>query len=793
MALQHLETINCVTVPDNEAVRIEASYDDVSTNIVFECFDETNTPIAKPAKLAVVSRMYNPGDQVAAFCSGSTQHVYVAQSPQTFYRHDTIFNSVDCGGDSEYLIEQFIVSNNDGSRFQVRVFYNTATFAVKTLAFRVNDDGSNGSSVIPPVTLAGVVTDRTTAVGNSVWTVCDNTTLHNYIAKNEYPYAADQVTLNSPTCMANNPACDLFLLQATPSQESAEGSGDGQIVISASTSHGPAQYRINGGAYQADNVFRNLSAGSYLVEVTDALNCYRAATVVLSPQKDTLKLNPERSVSLLNKSRWSAVFNPIVFLYQRKDAAVLTVVADNLQQVTVVINDELSSAEIAAVMLSYVYVKTEKYEFTMAPDSAISAAPGTTTIIFKGMSIGAAGNDAGGYANLLGLKRGYRFLTEVTSGFSILKTVQARHSPDAQGIARADISTFLKPVLKPVDNFKYNLINWRDENLGGSYTIRYREEWDNGAGEWIYIDAPYYMTYSALQIGAKYGSNMGEYVPFPNEPDLTKKAKFMNEYVMPTYTLGLPFDLTFIYSEKIVGYNVKLREIPLDINGVPIEGVAADTFLLNEDSSFILNEDSSKLVIQRANVAVGAALYLLDHLGVNRLKLSGLYPALTHFVDVYLYILNEDLTETRITEIKRVKIVQKKPCNYQLLKWIGPQGGWNYALFDFKTERTIDISEVQTIDRFVADYETEDGNVDVVSKAAVKKTTVGKDNVSIQEANAIATLMYSPKVYLLINEVPLKWQTVLIDTKGGQLFDTKSDLGDIELTYKHPEINTQKQ
>lgn len=48
---------------------------------------------------------------------------------------------------------------------------------------------------------------------------------------------------------------------------------DGMLTITASGSTAPYQYQLNGGAYQANNIFNNLIAGTYTLSVKDINNC----------------------------------------------------------------------------------------------------------------------------------------------------------------------------------------------------------------------------------------------------------------------------------------------------------------------------------------------------------------------------------------------------------------------------------------------------------------------------------------------------------------------------------------
>src|ERR1019366_2210747 len=57
---------------------------------------------------------------------------------------------------------------------------------------------------------------------------------------------------------------------------------DGSIIVTATGGTGAYIYSINGGPIQPSNVFSGLSAGNYMVQVTDSAGCFDTATVVIN-------------------------------------------------------------------------------------------------------------------------------------------------------------------------------------------------------------------------------------------------------------------------------------------------------------------------------------------------------------------------------------------------------------------------------------------------------------------------------------------------------------------------------
>jgi hypothetical protein len=73
-----------------------------------------------------------------------------------------------------------------------------------------------------------------------------------------------------------------------------------------------------------------------------------------------------------------------------------------------------------------------------------------------------------------------------------------------------------------------------------------------------------YVTNSAKQIQEIYGQNMAEYVPYG--VDGLIKAKFLSKFEEPVYFSGYQFAISFVYSELVIGHELKLLEDRMNIN-----------------------------------------------------------------------------------------------------------------------------------------------------------------------------------------------------------------------------------
>ncbi|MBE8727599.1 T9SS type B sorting domain-containing protein [Flavobacterium hungaricum] len=67
------------------------------------------------------------------------------------------------------------------------------------------------------------------------------------------------------------------------------GGSDGTITVTVTSGFGPYQYQLDGGAFQASNVFTGLSAGtSYIITVRDAKSCTYSSTPITIAQPSAL-------------------------------------------------------------------------------------------------------------------------------------------------------------------------------------------------------------------------------------------------------------------------------------------------------------------------------------------------------------------------------------------------------------------------------------------------------------------------------------------------------------------------
>jgi hypothetical protein len=498
--------------------------------------------------------------------------------------------------------------------------------------------------------------------------------------------------------------CDLSISTVTPTNETAPAAHNGSIAVTATSSHSGIQYSLDNTTWQSSNTFTGLTGGLGNVYVKDDGPC--TASIEYYLPTTPIVVNRLVSTPAVGQSRWSALFNPIVFGYQ-----------------------------------------------------SATAAPGR------------------------------KFITQITSGYDgATNVITATHAANLTGYCRADMSKYLRTLLQPKDELNYTAINYRDANISASYTVQYKEVWDGGTDStWTSAGDPYYVTYSAMQIGNKTGGSMSPYVTLPDAVQ-AQPAMFLNDFKHPVFYTDMPWDISFIYSEKVAGYQLKLGGNGIGING-NISGALGETMLLNEDGSVLLNEDGSKLLIEKQ--APGT---LLNKLGVNRLRITQSIPANSVWLDVFLFYTDNSGTNIPVTEKRRL-LLDNSPCNglpYEYLKWMGPTGGWLYYMFTKNQLHELATSNSVLMERYISDYASADSSHDLISISAQRKITAGKNDIPAHEAEALATILYSPKVYRLVDATTNTWQGVIIDTKSLKMYQTYGQTGDFEISYLLPEVNVQR-
>lgn len=605
-------------------------------------------------------------------------------------------------------------------------------------------------------------------------------------------------------------ACNLAINVITvDKQESAPGASDAQITVNATSSYGPIMYSLDNDTFQASPTFSGLTGGVKTVYVNDANGCTAQSTITIPVQNSLLVSGPEITLPGGNVSRWSAAFNPIVFTYQRKDFevtgvapdtatgnAMVSVSCDNaLIKATLDANKNAkeSAARLNVVLTNYnpvyAYINTEVYKGVYEITDASTQGKLLLNVPFNG--------NAGGFMNINLLRPYYQVRTKITYIDALTgqqNTITSTNRPDNTGLVKADLSNFLQSLLRAKDGSNFTQINYRDSNLSASYQLAYAEYWDGklATGQTLTYNTiadPYYAVYAAKQLGERYGGNLAAYVPFRSVLDNSQLAKWVTDFAEPAYSNGYPFDIGFIYGDDLPGLPLYCELTPLDINRNPLPGGPLSTALLNEDGSWLLNQDGSKLIIADA----GASNFPVPaQLGLNRLRISNSFDTGVYFFNLALKYDDEHSTHT-ITQTQTIRIDDAVDENSVYLRWIGLSGSWNYFRFVFNQEVSLDVQNAVIIKNYVSDWEHQDSIEEVIAKSAGQKVKVMAEDLSVADIKGLQSIKYSPKVQMLVNKNPVKWQTIVINTATYSEYETQNGQAPFSVTFNLPAINIQAQ
>ena len=477
----------------------------------------------------------------------------------------------------------------------------------------------------------------------------------------------------------------------------------------------------------------------------------------------SLVSTPEKEINFdpLTISKWNATHHPIKFGLQRRDYEVDVITLGGLGALiectitaglTGLASDEFVVGK--TVYLNVLGASPGSGNFVI--DSIVDPA---TVLLVNPDFVTLTGS---GYLNDLERANFFieTFIYDKSSGVNVL--VQSSiNKPDATGFVEVDVSSFLKSLVGYVDTFSYSIINEKDLTLGGIFNIEYRENWFEFTGGTVVPGIDYYFTNSSKQIGDRYGSNMGEYVPF-EQFTTGDPAKFLTDFKKPTHFPNFPFSLTFINGDEMTGIDTRVIQDDFNINNIS----AGSTSTLIDVSA------NAKPFVNRLNVDITGSS-----------------------------ITNSDfyLTDNGVEVTERLKIKVDHECkDFPIyLTWVNSLGGYDYWLF-FKTN-TVKLKtklENQHV-KNIEDLESSIGNIDITGKAGQPQVDFGA-RVRAEDMDGIASLFASPKVLYLSNPDTFltegyKWIRAII--RPGSILIEESNLSfvEVKMSMLLPMRNTQKE
>lgn len=317
-------------------------------------------------------------------------------------------------------------------------------------------------------------------------------------------------------------------------------------------------------------------------------------------------------------SKWNAVHHPITFEFQRKD--LLVIKTTNLE--SKFFRRETTMLRINSLTKIPPEVKVGQYITII-----INGVKHSTIIVYIGTSsIEVEGKITGnvGFILLDGSYNSYYLEVEIygvdTKG--VYKPIGiTRCTSNDMGVIKVNVQEWLQTQSVYNNNFGYDRKNQLQIGESGKFNIVWRAVY-NGLDEGVDFttlneENAFYWTNSSKQIKDVYSANMGDYNPTLDETR-TNKAKFLSVFDKPTYFVGYPFSISFIYSEQLENNEISRREVTKNING----GVVASTSDL---------------------------LYMDGRGYINRLMLKQSYPSSVKTINLYL---EYGFTETILDDIQ---------------------------------------------------------------------------------------------------------------------------------------------
>lgn len=581
---------------------------------------------------------------------------------------------------------------------------------------------------------------------------------------------------NSTPCSASFPFTvpgfvenPLSINSVSVTHETAPMANDGTATINASGSATPLTYSLDGIVFQSNKKFTGLAPGVYTAYVKDSTSAVVQLQFTVDSFTSFINFEPKVTIGN-NTSYWLAAHNVISFRFQRQDYKIIDISESGASTMLLLDKPLETVFEIGELVM----VKTANYKGAYS----VKEATGNTVIIDAPYVY--AQNETG----ILNGNNKTNYRVELKIETIDGQTSLGYFSPDTLGLTDCKIQGKIRNLVNNRNDFQYDVRNWNDNNAFKEFILYYRETWDIAPGDptsfdWHQFSNSYFTVNAAKQIGDLYSSNMAEYVTYP---DGSPKARFLSTFKRPTFFIGYPFDLSFIFSELIQDGILEVNEINMDVNG---NQVVNDTALLAQDFSFLLTQENQLILMEDD---ANTKKLLRKNVGVHRLMLNNFYINRTSRKEVkLLHTLAGVITQVSETKVINVDNGCRKYPVY--IAWLNTLGGWDYWLYDVTQKVTLDVNGVKTYERFVYDVSTAEGTIETISKDAIDKVIVG-DTVDVETFKSLRNVMFSPKVLLLIGQDPVKWITVQVEA-GSLSYETADGTADIEFAILLPKMNIQ--
>lgn len=243
-------------------------------------------------------------------------------------------------------------------------------------------------------------------------------------------------------------------------------------------------------------------------------------------------------------SKWLATDSKIVFEVQRKDNNISTTVNDGGKaRITISTSNSLFYLSVGEFIS--VYDSVSGVSFITSVLTKHSDTDYTLNIAYASQQ----------FSYYVAYQKPVNYFFEVKLTVNgVEQAATARFTPQLNGLSKCDISGYIQTYVSDEKTGTYIDNNTAETNQSGNFAFAVSENYiGNTNTTYLVNNNIWYYVKAARSI--EKGTNVAEFVP-----NLEAQAEFLNYFDEPTYWLGLPFDISFVYSELLQGKPIQLIE-----------------------------------------------------------------------------------------------------------------------------------------------------------------------------------------------------------------------------------------
>lgn len=278
-------------------------------------------------------------------------------------------------------------------------------------------------------------------------------------------------------------------------------------------------------------------------------------------------------------SRWLATDAPIEFWAQRKDNLIsASVSVAGLTRITISPDNSIFFPEVD----EYITVHTTSGAYLIAKVTAVAGNNYTLDLAYNANLV---------FDFMVAHQKKVSYFVEVrltVNGQVLANTL--RFTPNLNGLVKCDVSGYLQSYVSDDKQGTTGITaSIKESSQSGKFLFGIRENYV-GAPSSSYTVLPNEWFYCKGTRSVEKGTNLVEFVP-----NLGAEAKFLNYFDRPLLYRGMPFDLSFIYSELLNGKSLQIVEEHYDASNTMISTSTRDISTEQEEGLNTLILDTVNL------------------------------------------------------------------------------------------------------------------------------------------------------------------------------------------------------